>query len=141
MSKVIRDWLVFTLLCYVIGLGNSRHFLNQSDSLLKPIASFACSYFKFSLAPRHISFAMIGCCDCSKDYNYVKIDCYREHDREYYGLCLQSVLRTSCINNVESIVIVNRSFITHSFIHLIFHSVLHFFILPFAVALTHSMTY
>ena len=64
VSEVIRDWLVFTLLCYVIGLGNSRHFLNQSDSPLKPIASFACSYFKFSLAPRHISFAMIGCCDC-----------------------------------------------------------------------------
>ena len=64
MSKVIRDWLVFTLLCYVIGLGNSRYFLNQSDSPLKPIASFACSYFKFSLAPRDISFAMIGCCDC-----------------------------------------------------------------------------
>ena len=48
------------LVCYVIGLGNSRYFLNQSDLQLKSTASFACFYFEFSLAPRDIFLAKIG---------------------------------------------------------------------------------
>ena len=48
------------LVCYVIGLGNSRYFLNQSDLQLKSNASFACFYFEFSLALRDIFLAMIG---------------------------------------------------------------------------------
>ena len=31
VSKEIRHWIAFALLCSVIGLENSRHFLNQSD--------------------------------------------------------------------------------------------------------------
>ena len=106
----------------MIGLGNSRQFLNQSDSKLKSTASFACFYFEFSLAPRDIFLAMIGCRGCygfttqSKNVLkiltlssfYLKMICYREHDGEYYGLCVQSVLPT-CISNVYSIVIIDRS--------------------------------
>ena len=44
-SKVIRNFPGFTSLRYVIGPESSGHFLNQSDSKLKPIAaeSFAFS--------------------------------------------------------------------------------------------------
>lgn len=110
------------MFCYVVGLGNSRHFLNQSDLQLKSTASFACFYFEFSWAPRDIFLAMIGCRGCygfttqSKNVLkiltlssfYLKMICYREHDGEYYGLCVQSVLPT-CISNVDSIVIIDRS--------------------------------
>ena len=37
MSKEIRDYFVFALLRYVVGLENSRHFLNQSDAKLQQI--------------------------------------------------------------------------------------------------------
>ena len=36
VSKVIRDCLAFPLFPSMIGLENSHHFLNQSDSKLKP---------------------------------------------------------------------------------------------------------
>ena len=40
MSKVIRDCCYFSLPHYVIGSENSRHLLNQSDSILKPITTW-----------------------------------------------------------------------------------------------------
>ena len=44
MSKVIRDCIGFVLLRSVIGLENSRHFLNQSDAKLKPIATWSLAF-------------------------------------------------------------------------------------------------
>ena len=38
--KVIRDCIGFALMCSVIGLENSRHLLSQSDTKLKPIATW-----------------------------------------------------------------------------------------------------
>ena len=40
MSKVIRDCFDFSLPRYAIGSKNSRHLLNQSDSILKPITTW-----------------------------------------------------------------------------------------------------
>ena len=44
MSKVIRDCIGFALLCPVSGLENSRHLLNQSDTKLKPIATWLLAF-------------------------------------------------------------------------------------------------
>ena len=44
VSKVIRDCIGFALLCSVIGLENSRHLLNQSDTKLKPIATWLLAF-------------------------------------------------------------------------------------------------
>ena len=70
MSKEIRDYFVFALLRYVVGLENSRHFLNQSAAKLQPITRFkqvVCLSVFFSLSSdwliKVISFLLIGCCD------------------------------------------------------------------------------
>ena len=44
VSKVLRDCIGFALLCSVIGLEISRHFLNQSDAKLKPIAPWSLAF-------------------------------------------------------------------------------------------------
>ena len=44
VSKVIRDCIGFALLCSVIGLENSRHLLSQSDTKLKPIATWLLAF-------------------------------------------------------------------------------------------------
>ena len=61
-SNLELPW--FALLRYVIGAENSRHFLDQSDLKLKPIAiwspafsrfkPFALVYFKLSLAAQYV---------------------------------------------------------------------------------------
>ena len=42
--KVIRDCIGFALLCSVSGLENSRHLLSQSDTKLKPIATWLLAF-------------------------------------------------------------------------------------------------
>ena len=42
--KVIRDCIGFVLLCSVSGLENSRHLLSQSDTKLKPIATWLLAF-------------------------------------------------------------------------------------------------
>ena len=44
VSKVIRDRFSFALRCCVIGPGNSRHSLNQSDAKLKPIMTWSPAF-------------------------------------------------------------------------------------------------
>ena len=44
VSKVIRDCFGFASLSSVIGLESSRHPLNQSDSKLKPIATWSLAF-------------------------------------------------------------------------------------------------
>ena len=44
VSKVIQDCIGFALLRSVIGLENSRHFLNQSGAKLKPIATWSLAF-------------------------------------------------------------------------------------------------
>ena len=44
VSKIIRDCISFALLCFVIGLENSRHPLSQSDAKLKPIAIWSRAF-------------------------------------------------------------------------------------------------
>ena len=48
MSKVIRDFIGFDSLRSVIGLENSRHLLNQSDSKLKPIVTWSLAVSRAS---------------------------------------------------------------------------------------------
>ena len=48
MSKVIRICFGFTLLCSVIGLKISRHFLNQSEVKPKPIAAHSYAFSRAS---------------------------------------------------------------------------------------------
>ena len=43
-SKAIRDFFDFALLRWDINPENSRHFLNQSDSWLKPIAAWLLAF-------------------------------------------------------------------------------------------------
>ena len=73
VMKVTLDCCGFALLRSVIGPENSRHFLNQSDTKLKPelvarvfprFAQSACLYFEFSLKIKGIFLLVIGC------YNY-----------------------------------------------------------------------
>ena len=74
VSKVIRDCIGCPFLCSVIGLGNSRHTLNQSDAKLKPIPiwspafSRALGWLVVRTLSSHwvlelFSFLLIGCCD------------------------------------------------------------------------------
>ena len=74
MSKVIRDCIGFALLRSVIGLENSRHFLNQSDARLKPIATWSlalprarCRLLVFASSSDWLfvifPFVLIGRCD------------------------------------------------------------------------------
>ena len=74
VSKVIRDCIGCPFLCSVIGLGNSRHTLNQSDAKLKPIPiwspAFSCAlgWLVVRTLSSHwvldlFSFLLIGCCD------------------------------------------------------------------------------
>ena len=44
VSKVIRDCIGFALLRSVIGLENLRQPLNQSDTKLKPIATWSLAF-------------------------------------------------------------------------------------------------
>ena len=68
-SKVIQNCPSFASLRYVIGPESSGHFLNQSDSKLKPIAVSSHSRFpallaELPLAPGDIFLVVIGCFDC-----------------------------------------------------------------------------
>ena len=68
-SKVIWNCPSFASLRYVIGPESSGHFLNQSDSKLKPIAVSSQSRFpallaELPLAPGDIFLVVIGCFDC-----------------------------------------------------------------------------
>ena len=74
VSKVIRDCIGCPFLCSMIGLGNSRHTLNQSDAKLKPIPiwspafSRALGWLVVRTLSSHwvlelFSFLLIGCCD------------------------------------------------------------------------------
>ena len=74
VSKVIRDYIGCPFLCSVIGLGNSRHTLNQSDAKLKaipiwsPTFSRALGWLVVRTLSSHwvlelFSFLLIGCCD------------------------------------------------------------------------------
>ena len=74
VSKVIRDCIGCPFLCSVIGLGNSRHTLNQSDAKLKPIPiwspafSRALGWLVVRTLSSHwvlelFSFLLIGFCD------------------------------------------------------------------------------
>ena len=74
VSKAIRDCIGCPFLCSVIGLGNSRHTLNQSDAKLKPIPiwspafSRALGWLVVRTLSSHwvlelFSFLVIGCCD------------------------------------------------------------------------------
>ena len=68
-SKVIRNCPGFASLRYVIGPESSGHFLNQSDSKLKPIAVSSHSRFpallaELPMAPGDIFLVVIGCFDC-----------------------------------------------------------------------------
>ena len=74
VSKAIRDCIGCPFLCSVIGLGNSRHTLNQSDAKLKPIPiwspafSRALGWLVVRTLSSHwvlelFSFLLIGCCD------------------------------------------------------------------------------
>ena len=70
VSKIMLDSFTFVFwFSSVICPENLRRFLNQSDSKLKPTATwspaFSCALlFEFSLAHGVIFFAMAGCCDC-----------------------------------------------------------------------------
>lgn len=74
VSKVIRDRFSFALRCCVIGPGNSRHSLNQSDAKLKPITTWSVEFSRaldilvgFILSShwlfRVFSFLLIGHCN------------------------------------------------------------------------------
>ena len=66
-SKVIQNCPGFTSLRYVIGPESSGHFLNQSDSKLKPIAAESFAFSRASsraLATCGIFLFVIGCFDC-----------------------------------------------------------------------------
>ena len=74
MLRVIWEFSGFALLGCVISVENSGHFLNQSESKLKPIATFSLAFsrassillvfthFDFSLVPPDIFLTVIGCC-------------------------------------------------------------------------------
>ena len=72
--KVIRDCIGFALLCSVSGLENSRHLLSQSDTKLKPIATWLLAFSRAKgrlhaftsishWLPVIFSFVLIGSCD------------------------------------------------------------------------------
>ena len=74
MSKVIRDCIGFALLRSVIGLENSRHPLNQSNTKLKPFATWSLAFSRasgrlhvFTLSSHWLlvifTFVLIGRCD------------------------------------------------------------------------------
>ena len=64
MSKVIRDCFDFSLPRYAIGSKNSRHLLNQSDSILKPITTWLHAFLLQVLVGSSLfSLVMFGCCD------------------------------------------------------------------------------
>ena len=74
MSKVMRDYIVFALLCSVTGPENLRQSLNQSDVRLRPIMTISPAFsraqgrmavFKLSsYRPLHVfSFLSIDRCD------------------------------------------------------------------------------
>ena len=75
VSKVIRDCIGFTLLRSVIGLEISRHFFDQSDAKLKPIATWSLAFSRalrrllvFALSSHWLLgifplFWLHGCCD------------------------------------------------------------------------------
>ena len=44
MSKVMRDYIVFALLCSVTGPENLRQSLNQSDVKLRPIMTISPAF-------------------------------------------------------------------------------------------------
>ena len=74
MLRVIWEFSGFALLGCMISVENSVHFLNQSESKLKPIATFSLAFsrassillvfthFDFSLVPPNIFLTVIGCC-------------------------------------------------------------------------------
>ena len=72
MSKAIRDYFGFALFLQVIGPKDSHHFLDQSDSKLKPFATWTPAFSRASgsllvftsSSPGDIVLTMTGCCDC-----------------------------------------------------------------------------
>ena len=74
MLREIWEFSGLALLGCVISVENSGHFLNQSESKLKPIATFSLAFsrassillvfthFDFSLVPPDIFLTVIGCC-------------------------------------------------------------------------------
>ena len=62
MAKVIRNCIGFHLLRSVIGLKNTRHFLNQSDAKLLPITTWLPAFAQAlgSLSLKVIFFLLIG---------------------------------------------------------------------------------
>ena len=60
LSKAKRNCLVFVLLCFVIGLQNTRHCLNQSDAKPTPIAPWSPALQSRALVfPRFPPFACL----------------------------------------------------------------------------------
>ena len=121
MSKVIRDCLIFVLLC---DWSRKLALLFEPIRFTTKIYCIVCMFLLWVLIGSSWYFPcydwllwLLWFYDTIENVlkiltlssYYLKMVCYREHDGEYCGLCVQSVLPTSCISNVDSIVIINRS--------------------------------